>query len=883
MQRDVHGATGARRLDSVQGQRRIARAKSSVARGISGGAAALALALAASAQTTVLTNPSQFGAGATVLNFEDAVGAITDQYPGVHFRLGNGNGLAPIQDTTARQFGPAGARALRNVVSPTIGGKWTDLRITFDRPVTRVGLEFRSLGATDDVQWTLRGACSGEPVDSAHMFATPGTTWSFLALESTVAFDEVWIEPIGSATHAFHIDNLRYEMTASDFDADGIADDHDNCMCVANADQADADGDGRGDACDNCASLPNSGQSDSDADGQGDLCDDNDTFVDSFEDGLLDGWIVLGEARAVGLESGVAPFHGSYQALLANDHLASDLQVDPTPPDFGMTHLSLDDIASFLELSPSTIAALSSGEIDEGSAMKRTLDLMEGDTLTFRWSFATSEQLADPVYDDFAFVTLSSGSTLLLADTFTTGFIAQSGPFHQAHTPYRLFSYVATATGPVTLGLGVMDVNDPGVTSGVFIDAVTVSSANTGQPPVCTRDLSAAEAQFFQSGLGEFVVTEGQTIVVPFTGEDPDGDALQVSASGLPAGASFSPLAGPSPLVSTFAWTPSAADDDGSSRTITVTFVDPSGQNSSCEVTVSDVNRKPVCNAGNTIVVNCAGPQGAQVTLNGTASDPDDSALAYQWVLSNPSVVLDHPNALSAAGQFPLGTTNAHLSVSDGRGGSASSDVMVVVNADQTVPSVSCVATPTELTPPNHAMRPIKVQITALDDCGGALPKSALHVTVTSDERDDEWSLGDGCTRGDVDGKNGYRLPVDVSASLVAGATPGTYIATFRLRAERSALGDGRTYAGDRGGERMRRTTVRAASLHDHGSQEPCGLQVDGTRAHADAVRVRSRTRPRPSLCRRSLGATRRRDPSTAPTRVVRRPAQGRCPKRCVD
>ena len=57
-----------------------------------------------------------------------------------------------------------------------------------------------------------------------------------------------------------------------DQDADGIADDLDNCMLVGNADQADDDMDGYGDLCDNCPADSNADQIDVDGDGIGDAC-----------------------------------------------------------------------------------------------------------------------------------------------------------------------------------------------------------------------------------------------------------------------------------------------------------------------------------------------------------------------------------------------------------------------------------------------------------------------------------------------------------------------------------------------------------------------------------------------------------------------------------
>ena len=67
-----------------------------------------------------------------------------------------------------------------------------------------------------------------------------------------------------------------------DTDGDGIPDNVDSCVAVANANQADDDGDGLGDACDNCRiaangpALPIGGlavQADADGDTTGDACD----------------------------------------------------------------------------------------------------------------------------------------------------------------------------------------------------------------------------------------------------------------------------------------------------------------------------------------------------------------------------------------------------------------------------------------------------------------------------------------------------------------------------------------------------------------------------------------------------------------------------------
>lgn len=62
------------------------------------------------------------------------------------------------------------------------------------------------------------------------------------------------------------------EVGATDTDADGVADDADNCPNFANPFQLDSDGDGIGDGCDNCPTTKNFCQEDANHDNIGDAC-----------------------------------------------------------------------------------------------------------------------------------------------------------------------------------------------------------------------------------------------------------------------------------------------------------------------------------------------------------------------------------------------------------------------------------------------------------------------------------------------------------------------------------------------------------------------------------------------------------------------------------
>jgi hypothetical protein len=517
-----------------------------------------------------------------------------------------------------------------------------------------------------------------------------------------------------------------------------------------------------------------------------------------FEGGTFGAWTAIGRSGVVTAEQvNVGTTSGVYQAAITNGDAFTDLNGGLPLPGVSGTSQSIGTLEGQLGLAGGTLASLASpGSPAEGSAIKQTLNVAAGDTLHLRWSFLTNEFTPEGTFNDFAFVTIG-GSAFLLADTAFPAFVP-SQSVHFQETGYQTFEHQFTSPGSVTIGLGVVDQFDGEIHSSLLVDCVElIPGAPSNSPPTCSADLAAAEADFLQVAPGEFVVTAGETIVVPFTGSDPDGGNLMVSVAGLPPGASCAPLSGSAPLTSTLVWTPQAGDKAGAPWVVSVTFSDASGASSSCSVTIADVNLAPIC-AGQDVIAQATSPLGCEVQLTGLAADADDPSgnLVYEWFVSDASVVLDDPSSPTPTGWFPIGVTTATVSVADQRGGVSVCDALVTVQ-DSQPPEVLCTTDLAALWPPKHALQSVTLVVTATDACANPGTILPITVRVSSSEPDDAPGSGDGQTSGDVHGLDGFAAPVDVTPSFTFDALTGQWTGTVLLRAERLGSGTGRKYTID--------------------------------------------------------------------------------------
>jgi hypothetical protein len=178
-----------------------------------------------------------------------------------------------------------------------------------------------------------------------------------------------------------------------------------------------------------------------------------------FETGNFTGWTTIGNASIQTSAFGSGPTEGTFEALVST--------AEPT--------VSASTLETFLGVAPGSLNDLGNGNATAGSAIKQTFAANAGDILNFDWNFLTNE-FTSPTnfYNDFSFVSLGLVSTL--ADTRAPIFLSGTPtPFNQ-QTGFKTFSFTVPTTGTYTLGIGVTDVADTVVDSGLLVDKVKLTS-----------------------------------------------------------------------------------------------------------------------------------------------------------------------------------------------------------------------------------------------------------------------------------------------------------------------------------------------------------------------------------------------------------------------
>ena len=208
-----------------------------------------------------------------------------------------------------------------------------------------------------------------------------------------------------------------------------------------------------------------------------------------FESGDFSGWSFIGEVLIAGPLAGGVPTDGSghaydadgnpvtpasgfsgtgnYQALLGTG-IDSD---DPDP-------VTYTNVESFLGLTPGSLAALTSADLNQGSALKQDIFANAGDVLLFDWAFNTNRTPNNPL-NDYAFFAIGA-SPSKLADTFF-------GEFYKADllnftTGVHTTTYTFPSSGLYTFGIGVLDTRG-GDTSALLVDNFRLLSSGGSVVP----------------------------------------------------------------------------------------------------------------------------------------------------------------------------------------------------------------------------------------------------------------------------------------------------------------------------------------------------------------------------------------------------------------
>lgn len=205
--------------------------------------------------------------------------------------------------------------------------------------------------------------------------------------------------------------------------------------------------------------------------------------------------------------------------------------------------------------------------------------------------------------------------------------------------------------------------------------------------------------------------------------------------------------------------------------------------------------------AGEDRTIECAGPDGAVVGLDGTQSTPaeNDTIARYDWFErwnTSGETLLGTGARINVT--LPLGHHDITLRVMNATNQTRFDNVTIRV-VDTTAPTITAASPTSSLWPPNHKMRSVHVDVAASDVCSSV---TWILESATSDEADD--GQGDGRTSGDV-----------------ADAQVGSQDTDFALRSERAGPGDGRVYTlvyrATDGAGNVARAAVNVTAPHDAG------------------------------------------------------------------
>ncbi|ACK69192.1 Na-Ca exchanger/integrin-beta4 [Gloeothece citriformis PCC 7424] len=178
-------------------------------------------------------------------------------------------------------------------------------------------------------------------------------------------------------------------------------------------------------------------------------------FQAGFEEGSLTNWNSRGNRSLKTATFGVTPTEGNSQLLLTT----------------GTGSITDTKLETFVGLNLAEFDNLINNNATEGSAIKRRLTVESGDILSFDWNFLTN-QTSISLNTDFAFVSINNSLTKL-ADIDSQ--MVDSNSNFEIETGYKTFTYQFTDSGSFNVSVGVLDVGDTQINSGLLVDNFTIT------------------------------------------------------------------------------------------------------------------------------------------------------------------------------------------------------------------------------------------------------------------------------------------------------------------------------------------------------------------------------------------------------------------------
>jgi hypothetical protein len=559
----------------------------------------------------------------------------------------------------------------------------------------------------------------------------------------------------------------------NDIDHDGVCGDRDNCPFVYNPGQEDSDGDGAGDACDLCPFIPGTAFADTDGDGRGDVCDNcpavaNPDQADRDGDGVGDACDNCPDAPNPGQED-------------ANQDGSGDA-CQPAVT-IGFRYPGSDRIEAVVAMHDPQKETLS-GKI----AIEAPVQLLEAfEPMDCGRGYLPAGQpgrgvaftgaLGDPYLFDM--------DSVLGCDDGAPDYEMAIGACSSPKSPFDTFQSLAGLLLPAKVCVRPFGGGAPAVDWTILStlpESATVLIGN--RPPLVEVPFNAV----LPPAIDIAALPPSQPLVLGVTVTD--GNTLPITA-----------------------WEIFQHTAEG-------TLVLVPGSSAPTAVILAPAS------------VECSGPSGGAVTLNGSLStDPDstpgtnDDIASFEWFEDYGTAgarLLGSGEVLTL--DLPLGTHAVTLRTTDRAGHTATSSTSVMV-ADTRPPSLALSTDPATLWPPNHSMIPVQVSWVTGDACAPAGVTVQL-VSVISTEPDDAVGGSDGATTSDIQGDE-----------------VGAADAMLLLRAERDGDGTGRVYilkyaARDPSGNAT--TALATVTVpHDLGhGPEPLLMQIEPAPAGSTTVRL---------------------------------------------